>query len=265
MADIPTDPSGPWKMGAQELNQDWSTSGRDDPGWGTVPTKNQLMSGQLRLYGYLLAKTSARPSTPENAAKLAGHDYYAVAGHMGHSVTHDDDYKPSTNWASVGYYATGMRLALELVSQDGSEVQGSVWDAGPTTTVGSNTTSFSIGGGISAGMFGDTPTANVDMNASFGTSFSSPNVTISEATIAHQVLWTVALPGVGFVSPGSPANPLPPSYVGYQWQFGAIFEVPSGSVFSLSVRPRIVWDYDWTRGITNDTKSWDQTYNYTYS
>jgi len=260
MGDIPTEPSGPWKIGAEELNKDWSTHGREDPGWSTVPTKSQVMSGQLRMYGYLLAKTSAKPANPEFAA----HDYYAVAGHMGHSVTHDGDYQPSKNWASVGYYATQMRLALELVDPAGAEVQGSVWDAGPSTTVGSNTTSFSIGGGISAGMFGDTPTANVDMNASFGTSFSSPDVTISEATVAHQVQWSVALPGVGFVSPGSPANPMLPSYVGYQWQFGAIFEVPSGAEFSLSVRPRVVWDYDWTRGITNDTKTWDDTYTYTY-
>jgi hypothetical protein len=53
-------------------------------------------------------------------------------------------YDPVPNWVSVGYYATSMSLVLELLPD------GTIWDSGPTSTVGSNTTGFEIGGGLNA-------------------------------------------------------------------------------------------------------------------
>ena len=244
MTDTPPQ-ANPWTPGTTTHELDFSASGRSNVGWGTIDTAHQKLGGGLRATSY----------------KLPGkqHDYYSLYGHMSQGVKHGDgDYNPSLNWVSVGYYCTLMSLVLELVGNDGT-----VWDAGPTSTVGSNTTTFSIGGNLSA-TGGDFDTVSAGVNMSCGSSFSSPDGTIGQAVVGNSVRWDVKLPGVGFVSPGRPANPEQPAYAGYAWTFGAIFELPKGADFSFRAHPRAVWEFDYTRGITIDTKTWeiDKVFSY---
>jgi hypothetical protein len=228
------------------LTRAFSTSGRSDPGWGTVPTAGQTLSGSLDGFGYKLAK-----------AANVKEDYYAVYGHMSHGILHSDGaYDPEPNWVSVGYYAMYMSLLLELTT-DGA----TVYDYGPISTVGSDSTSFSIGANLS-GTVGDFNTISGGGSVGFGASFASPNTVISAARVEHAVRWDVRLPYVGYLQPAIPANPLPPSCAGYEWYFGLIVEVAGGTVPTLRVHPRVTWEYDWPRGTANDTKTWEDDFQY---
>lgn len=262
-----------WEAGSHRLERDYPIKGRSNPGWGTIDTEHQLMMGSIRLYTYSFASDTVDPHDEGAKAAREAFDWYAVIGHMRHSVTHGDDqyatYAPRRNWASVGYYATQMSLVLEAATDEEAPPAegapaGRLWDAGPVTTVGSNSTSFNIGGGLSAGFFGGTPTGGMDVSGGFSASFSTPDVTIGEATVGPLVRWNVQLPGVGFMQPGIPANPLPPSYIGYQWEFAAIFEIPKGQTFQVRVHPRTIWEFDWTRGITNDVRTWEEDLMFNY-
>jgi hypothetical protein len=106
--------------------------------------------------------------------------------------------------------------------------------------------------------------AQAGLSAGFSASFSSPDVTTAHSEVVKTLRWDIKLPRVGFISPGLPANPLPASYAGYSWTFGAIFQVPKGTNLQLRVAPRVLWEFDWTRGITNDTKTWEDDKIYTY-
>ena len=224
-------PVGPWQAGEESFEMNVRMQGRPNIGWGTNTTENQILTGAVRIlsHKYITFKTHDK-------------DYYGLTGHMRHGVTN------SGNTAvSVGYFAPQMKLALQL------QGEGSVWEAGPTSTVGEASTSFNIGGSL--GTFGDSPTASV--NAGFGESYSTPSVTIAQTTSGKTVSWNIKLPGVGFQSPGVPANPHEPSYAGYSWKFGVIFEVPKGQPLKVLVKPEIEWAFDYTRGIRNDTKVWE--------
>jgi hypothetical protein len=247
------DPAGPWQAGRTQFKLDNTLTGRENPweGWGTVTTQDQSLSGTVRMYLYKLATAAG-----------AQEDYFAAFGHMSHGIAHGNTsyqpYDPGKNWASVGYYANHMSLVLELLTD------GDVWDSGPHSTVGSNTTGFSLGGNLSAGFMGKDPIAQAGVSASFSASFSSPDVTTGHSEVGKVLRWDIGLPAVGFVSPGVPANPKPSSYAGFQWYFGAIFQVPKGTNLQLRVAPRVRWEFDWTRGIENDTKTWedDKTASY---
>lgn len=250
MGDQIVDPSGPWQAGRTELSLDGSFNGRNNIGWGTVTTADQNMAGAVRMYTYKL-----------QTADSVQQDYYSAFGHMSHGVAHGNKdyqpYYPTPNWVSVGYYAPSMSLVLELIGN------GSVWDSGPTSTVGSSSTGFNIGGNL-GGMVGEINAAQGGVSTAFSASFASPDVRTGHAAVANTLRWDIALPGVGFVSPGVPANPKEPSYAGYKWYFAAIFKVDKGAPFELRVHPRVNWNFDYTRGITNDTKTWenDQTYKH---
>jgi hypothetical protein len=247
------DPTGPWKAGVREFKAQSTLTGRGNIGWGAVSTEDQSMSGTVRMYAYKLVMER------DSDAK---HDYFAAYGHMSHGVAHGNKeyqpYNPNPNWVSVGYYANHMSLVLELLTD------GDVWDSGPQSTVGSSTTGFNIGGNISGGSFGGQSIAQVGVSAGFSASFSSPDVTTGHSEVGKVLRWDIKLPAVGFVSPGVPANPLPPSYAGYQWTFGAIFQLPKGTNLQLRVAPRVRWEFDYTRGIENDTKTWEDDQTYTY-
>lgn len=237
-------PSGPWQAGVREFTMDFRAGGRSNIGWGAVTTHDQVMAGQVRLNSYKL-------ESPQSS-----NDYYSVFGHMSHGVEHNNKdyqpYHPSPNWVSVGYYATDMGLSLELLGTEGL-----IWEAGPTSTVGSHTTSFSIGASLS-GTAGDFDTISGGVSSSFGASFSSPDVTIGNSVVGHHVRWDLGLPGVGFVSPAVPANPKEPSYAGYKWVFGVIFQVPKDCPLRLRVHPSVHWRFDYTRGTKNDAKTWSE-------
>src|SRR5215208_6745332 len=209
------DPGGPWKAGRREFKLEGTLTGRENPwsGWGTVTTQDQSMSGTVRFSGYKLAVEAGGDTQ---------HDYFGVYGNMNHGIGHGNTayqpYDPGKNVPSVGYYANHMSLVLELLTD------GDVWDSGPASTVGSNSTGFNIGGNLTGGQMGDAGIAQV----------------------------------------GVPANPKPASYAGYSWTFGAIFQVPKGTNLQLRVAPRVRWEFDWTRGIENDTKTWEDDKTYTY-
>lgn len=102
------------------------------------------------------------------------------------------------------------------------------------------------------------------VSTSFSTTFSAPDVKIAQAVVGPMLRWEVELLGVGFVSAGNPANPEEPSYAGYQWSFGAIFELPRGSDLNVRVHPRTEWIYGYTRVIINDHKTWEDEGVFTY-
>jgi hypothetical protein len=245
------EPSGPWQPGHGEFKLDGSLTGRDDIGWGAVTTADQTMSGELRMSSYKLNTSSTK------------NDWFAVFGHMIHGIAHGnkvyESYSPADNWLSVGYYAPSMSLVLEL------QPNGTIWDSGPTSTVGSDDiTGFEIGGGLNVEVSKDGPGGGDSSNPSFSASFYSRNVTTEHAAVGKISRWDLKLPGVGFISPANPPNPEPPSYVGYDWYFAAIFEVDKGTNLQLRVHPRVVWEFDCTRGTTNDTKTWEDDKTYTH-
>ena len=249
MSDQLVSPSGPWDPGRDEFILDGELKGRNNhSGWrGAIDTENQRLSGMVHMTGYKL-KSEAKK-----------HDFYSVFGSFSHGVSHKNSYNPSTNWVSVGYYATEMSLNLETKDQDTI-----IWDSGPTSTVGATQTGFSIGGNLSGGAFGGEPIIQAGVNGSFGANFSSPDVKFAQSMFSQHVQWVVKLPGVGFVSPAVPANPEEPSYAGFKWYFGAIFVIPSGRPFSIDVHAQVSWNFDYTRGITNDSKKFNKTSTYSY-
>lgn len=238
---------GPWQIGVRAETLSKTNMGRPNPGWGCIDTEHQTITGTVNFFSYKL-----------NKAEKVKEDYYAVYGLMRHGILHQGGtYDPSANLNCVGYYANTMSLVL-AIGGPGEAAGYSVWDAGPTSTVGQATSSFSIGGNL-GGTVGDFNVVSGGLDASFGTSFSTPEVVLSQATVENSVRWDVRLPGVGFSSPGVPANPHPPSSAGYQWYFGVIYKTPGGIVPQLTVHPRINWEFDWTRGITNHEVTWEDT------
>jgi hypothetical protein len=232
-------PTGPWSPGRDSFVLSDTQKGRSNLGWGTIDTENQSLSGMLNMTGYRLAS---------NAKKS---DFYALYGSFTHGVTHQGDYDPAPNWVSVGYYATRMVLGIVCTADHAQ-----IWDSGPTSTVGATSVGFNIGGNLSGGVFAGEPVLQAGVSAGFGANFSSPDVVITSAQQPAQVRWDILLPGVGFVSPGVPANPRPPSYAGYTMYFGVIFVMPKGGKFQANISPRIDWEFDYTRGISNDVKHW---------
>jgi hypothetical protein len=244
MSDSITSPSGPWDPGREMFNLSDTLSGRSDAGWGTIQTSDQKLSASVHATAFKLKSQNTK------------FDFYSLFGHFQHGIQHGNPprtYDPAASWVSVGYYSSLMSLYIELLTDDSAAT---LWDSGPTSTVGSESTGFNIGGNLSGGMFGDQPIIQAGVSGSFGATFSSPSVKFAHAPVGHNVSWSVALPGVGHLSPGVPANPFSPSYAGYKWYFGTIYVVPKGKLFSVRIRPHIEWVFDWTRGIQNDKRTW---------
>ncbi len=247
MTDSITSPSGPWDPGREMFNLSTTLNGRPDAGWGTVQTGDQQLSASVHATAFKLA------------SKNTQYDFYSLFGHFQHGVQHGNpprSYEPSENWVSVGYYCTQMALYVELQTSDERAI---LWDSGPTSTVASESTGFNIGGNLSGGSFGGEAIMQAGMSGSFGANFASPSVKFAHAPVGHNVNWFAALPGIGHISPGVPANPFQPSYAGFKWYFGTIYALPKDLPFSVRLRPHVEWQFDWTRGITNDTKVWSPT------
>lgn len=186
-------------------------------------------------------------------------DYYLVFGNYRHGVR-GNPRNPATNWVSVGYYASRMTLGIRCVTPHAKLV-----DFGPGGTIAQVTESYTVGGSLSGGFKGWEPTGSATLNAGFGVSFSTPEVTFSVSSDLTSVDWDVHLPCVGWQSPGRPPNPATASYNGYLWRPSAIFRVKKGDQFKAQITGEVDWDFDWTRGITYDQQQarFDQTFEYT--
>lgn len=235
MADIGALP-GPWNKGATEFSREITLEGGDPrTPRGGVPTETQRMSMLIEAYVYRLNRRSDVP-----------HEYYAVNGIMRHGIQHSEGpYNPHPWWLAVGYYVDHMGLSWSIM-----EPQCRVYEQGPNSTVGQASTSYSIGGGLNA-MVGDMNAVGGSVNASFGQSYTTPAVTIAESTVERTAQWMISLPAVGFQND---PNPKEPSYAGYEWNFGIIFQCPVNVSPTFNIRASVSFHYDNTRGHRYDTK-----------
>ena len=236
-------PAGPWDPGRQPFILKDVLSGMPNLAkWrGVVDTENQRLSGEVNMTAYQLKSVNTK------------YDFFSAYGSFGHGIIRGNDESPSNNTVSVGYYATTMSLMLELANDPEGAV---LWDYGPGSSVGQTTTGFSIGGNLSAGSFGGEPIIQGGASAAFSASYTCAEVQFGARAVGEMVRWDVGLPGVGSMSPGVPANPHVASGVGYKWYFAVIYAIPKGEGFHLRVRPSVTWEFDYTRGITYDTKVW---------
>lgn len=221
-----------WQPYGQMLNLSGTVDGKADIGHYTVSRQNQEMRTDLLLSVY---KNAVPVGTPGGASD--GFDYYLVTGQFRHSVKGYDH-----NAWSCGYYGKMMSLTL---SAHGAQLI----DSGPGSTVGTNTTSWSIGGSLQATAGGkDGGSASAGLSFGYSSSFSTPNVTFGSSTSHDSVTVVTHLPG----DKGSPKEP---SKDGYQYYVGAIFRVPQGQGLKLSATTMATWDYEYTLLIVNDTRS----------
>jgi hypothetical protein len=183
-------------------------------------------------------------------------DYYLFRGIMDHSVSGF-----SHNALSVGYYCSSMNLSVRCLTPGATNA---IYDYGPNTTVGQSTTSFTIGAELSGTAGSEGSSGSAGLNAGFGVSFSSNDVSFQARNAGNMLNLTCHLPAIGFKSPGVPADPLPASYSGYKWRPHVIIEVPKGKVPKLEIGVDVRWKFDYTRGITNDKKYSIKKYYYTY-
>jgi hypothetical protein len=234
------DPPNPgiWERIGTVPGGEWSKKGGDNFGWGTVPTEKQELTFSGNLIVYRLGQ------------KVPGlnSDYYLVAGTIFHGISGSPS-NPASNWVSVGFYSNYHSLVLRCTTPGAR-----VLEFGPNSTVEQVSVSFTIGGSLTgeAGGGPDGPSggASLGIEASVGVSFSSEAVRFAARPTLSSMEWRVDLPGVGFVSPGVPANPFRASYAGYLWNPAAIFKVPEGAPFSLGADLSVDFEYNWTRGIT---------------
>lgn len=236
-----------WQL-VDRISDSKALTGRGNAGWGTVNTANQTLSASLNLpiYRYI-------------GATLGDRTYYLVIGPVLHGIQGSPD-DPSKNWASVGYYAARGKFEMECTSSDAKLIE-----FGPNTTVETVTIGFDIGASASVGADPTGPSGEAGVSASVSASFSASEVSFAARAGLTKLELAVNLPGVGWISAGVPANPGKASAFGYQWISGVVFSVQSGAPLKLKGSYTVDFDFDWTRGITNDTKtvklSWDGTYD----
>lgn len=226
-------PSG-WQQIGQPITLETTVHGASDlPAWQlTVPRSKSRMYLNVSLLVY------------KTVSPINGFDYYLVTGKQRHAVTGF-----AQNAVSRGYYGREMTLSLS-----GSGV--SLIDFGPNSTVGSETTSWTVGASLGAKIEGDSVVPTGSASFSFGKSFSSPDVRFETSATASAVTFNTKLPG-------HPDSPKPPSRAGYGFDMAAIFEVPAGRGLSLTVVSSGKWRYDYTLLIENDVKEAAQFGMYT--
>lgn len=222
-----------WKL-VGRMDGQWSDSGGDDFGWGTVPTKIQKLTAAANLGVYKLMQGD------QSLVK----DYYLVAGDVFHGVQGSPQ-TPESNWVSVGFYANYMSLKLFAQSK-GTKVH----TFGPNSSVETANVGFSLGGGLSGGISEkDGASGQVGLNASVSVSFSASEVSFRASPAMTSVEWFARLPHVGWLGAAVPANPGIASYGGYLWNPAVIFEVPQGQPLVVAGSLEVDFEYNWTRGI----------------
>jgi hypothetical protein len=236
-------PDGAWQAGGKDFNVRKTLTGRNNIGWSTVNTQHQTMFAAIQLTPYKFLGND--PTS----------DYYLFFGTFNHGVQGNPD-SAGYNWFSVGYYADEMILHITCKTPGAT-----LYNYGPDTTILEATTSFNIGANLSVNTEGQ---GEGGVSAGFGVSFSSPEVTFAVSPGDNNILWKVRLPKIGWMSPSVPANPGGASYNGYKWLPAVIFRVPKGQACQLQIKATVPWGYDYTRGIRNDTKSFDVTENYSF-
>lgn len=217
-------PSG-WRQVGQPITLESTVHGANDlAAWRmAVPRSKSRMYLNVSMLVY------------KTAEPINGFDYYLVTGRQRHAVNGFDQ-----NAVSRGYY--GRDMALSMFGGGASLV-----DFGPNSTVGSETTSWTVGANLGAKVEGDSVVPTAGASFSFGKSFSSPDVRFETSATASTVTFNTRLPG-------HPDNPKPPSRAGYGFEFAAIFEVPAGRGLNLTIVSSGKWRYDYTLLIENDVK-----------
>lgn len=229
-----TPPSEAWKPKGDPFTKSFSKNGRSNIGLGTIDTKHQVMSGQLDLTPF---KFEGKSDT---------WDYFLLSGMFRHGVQNG-----GKNALCVGYYATKMVLRAFYKKNDMPNGD-AIFDYGPGSTVGMATTGFTVGGGLTA----DSSGGGGEVNGAFAVSFASPSVKFGASSGTNLISWRCDLPGVGFQSPGVPANPQTPSSAGYLWYPALIVKCPKGVSPKLDISVDVEWEFDYTRGIANDHVRW---------
>ena len=217
-------PSG-WQQIGQPITLESHVSGAGDlANWQlAVPRSGSRMYLNVSLLVY------------KTASPINGFDYYLVTGRQRHAVTGF-----AQNAVSRGYY--GRQMSLALIGSGANLI-----DFGPNSTVGSETTSWTVGASVGAKVEGDNVSPTGSASFSFGKSFSSPDVRFKTSSTASAVTFTTRLPG-------HPDAPKPPSRAGYGFDLAAIFEVPAGQGLQLTIGAGAAWRYDYTLLIENDIK-----------
>lgn len=217
---LPVQPPSGWQQIGSRVVLTSEARGADDLNSLTLAVKRS----QSRMFlqaAFMVYKTRQA---------INGHEYYAVIGSQRHSVTGYD-----ANWVSRGYYGKEMGL---MISGNGDLVE-----YGPESTVGSQTTSWSVGGSL--GVEGSSVSGSA--NFSFGMSFSSPDVKFHTTAGPNSLSIQTKLPGGG-----GDIN-RPPSTDGYMLYPVAIFRVPQGRGLTLTFSSVGMWEFQYTLPIVNDT------------
>lgn len=244
-------PDGPWCVGMSNFERQFEVSGAPNVfpklqlyKTGQNTYRSQFFNGFVGLidteHQQLHAELACTTHKLNTTAK-APNDYYSIYGHMTHGIRHQDPYFgqpkhwPTGLFNPQGYYVSTMVMQMDVITPGGT-----VYAYGPgNSTVGQTTSSFNIGGALSA-MLGFIDGGTAGMNFGFGNSFSTPDVTIAASELDRSMRWTVSLPGPGVVEGGLPQQP---SYSGFQWWFGAIIETPPNAAFKMAMRPEVTFRY----------------------
>ncbi|GLQ93082.1 hypothetical protein GCM10007901_20330 [Dyella acidisoli] len=238
VADDASAPQGPWTSRAADLK--WQYAGKG----GT---------GQLWVNGYQLNPLEKHPAHKD-------FNYFLIVmqvaqGNISYVQKCDE----------VGYYCQKENVVVTAAAgQD-------IYEYGPNSTIGTSTVSFSIGASLQGAVSEkDGASGGAGVSAEWGVSYSAPDTTFTvtpyypnDPKACAKVEYVVDLPGVGFQSPGIPANPKFASK-GYSWTAALVIRAKKGENAKGVIDIKINWDKDKPRGIASSKDQWVGTYAFSF-
>ncbi|GLQ46034.1 hypothetical protein GCM10007862_10850 [Dyella lipolytica] len=210
-------PQGPWQSAGDDVISKWSGQG------GT---------GQIWVNGYQL---NPLPGDPLHK----NYDYYLIVmqvtqGNLSYVEKCDE----------VGWYCQWEKLIFSTVNSE------DIYHYGPNSTVGTASTSFTVGGGLQGGIQDGKGEGTIGASAEWGISYATPDTTFTVTpnySQAPSVTYDVRLPGVGFQGPSIPANPKSASK-GYQWTGAIIIRTPKNAGATGQITGKFFWERYKPRG-----------------